>query len=352
MFLDLFVILFQPVKSQNAIRLWHGANDRILCRKKSALGEPSQTGRRIDKDNIVIDSFQGASESFMAIQIVHNGRGRLYAVEVHIGSNKIEPCDRCSLHHIEGAGFPLQHFHHRQMLVVTKTETGGQISLRIEVDEKYPFPMLLCKECSDMKHGGSFSRSPFKTARSDHIHSFILPYFPVFLRLKKKPKQYTLGSVHIDIVVLHYKNRDDTLCCLQSLFANTYRDFTVHLVNNGTTDTFPEMPRVIYYLLPVNLGFAGGNNHVLRLLQEGATSFLLLNNDTWVPPDYLEKLALWATNHPGIIGSKIVLYDDPHTLDHYGGIWDSERLTFDLIGYRQSSHETALPLDRLDYVTG
>ena len=158
--------------------------------------------------------------------------------------------------------------------------------------------------------------------------------------------------MHIDIVVLHYKNRDDTLCCLQSLFANTYRDFTVHLVNNGTTDTFPEMPRVIYYLLPVNLGFAGGNNHVLRLLQEGATSFLLLNNDTWVPPDYLEKLALWATNHPGIIGSKIVLYDDPHTLDHYGGIWDSERLTFDLIGYRQSSHETALPLDRLDYVTG
>ncbi|MEZ4713192.1 MAG: glycosyltransferase family 2 protein [Caldilineaceae bacterium] len=66
---------------------------------------------------------------------------------------------------------------------------------------------------------------------------------------------------------------------------------------------------------PRNLGFAGGNNLAIQhALQSGADWLLLINNDTYVAPDFFEQLAAAHAAHPEwLIMAPLILYD-PHVV--------------------------------------
>ena len=71
-----------------------------------------------------------------------------------------------------------------------------------------------------------------------------------------------------------------------------------------------------------NLGFAGGNNVGIRyVLAKGDFEYIwLLNNDTVIRKDSLIKLVEFAEkNNIGISGSVLMYYDDPDTVQAYGG---------------------------------
>lgn len=120
---------------------------------------------------------------------------------------------------------------------------------------------------------------------------------------KKLPKVY--------ILLVNYNNHQDTIECLESIKASTYRNIHIILVDNcSTNDSMQhlanyketEWPAENLTIIPTkyNKGFAGGNNVGLDYFLEKADSdfILLLNNDTTVTPNFLSPIIEEATSNP------------------------------------------------------
>lgn len=132
------------------------------------------------------------------------------------------------------------------------------------------------------------------------------------------------------IIVLNWNGWQDTAACIESCRRLTYPGARIIVVDNGSTDGSETILRERFPNVEViqaggNLGFAGGNNvGIRRALTEGADYVWLLNNDTVVEPAALSELVRVAESDDriGIVGSKIVYYDDPHLLWYAGATLD------------------------------
>ena len=133
------------------------------------------------------------------------------------------------------------------------------------------------------------------------------------------------------IIILNWNGADDTLACLDSL-RKAEGDFRVYVVDNGSTDD--SLQRIGAWLdahegldaqlvpLDRNYGFARGNNMGLEVARENAPdSYLLLNNDTEVRPDFLTRLNAFSTKHPEyrVLTPKINFYYDKQKIWNCGG---------------------------------
>lgn len=126
------------------------------------------------------------------------------------------------------------------------------------------------------------------------------------------------------IIILNWNGYGDTIECLESLYRMS-SDFFVIVVDNGSTDgsmheisrflsgsginsrtlsrgcrlgRAPENRECIVYDAGENMGFARGNNEGLRLLAGVMPDYmLLLNNDTIVEPDFLDRLTAFAAHN-------------------------------------------------------
>ncbi len=109
------------------------------------------------------------------------------------------------------------------------------------------------------------------------------------------------------IIILNWNGAKDTLPCLDSL-TKVRGDFRVYVVDNGSTDNSLELitqwageyKNFDMRIIPLgkNYGFAKGNNKGIAVAkQDNPDSFLLLNNDTEVTPDFLDKLQVFASSH-------------------------------------------------------
>ncbi len=165
----------------------------------------------------------------------------------------------------------------------------------------------------------------------------------------------------IAVIVLNWNGLQDTHACLESLEKLTYPNFETIVVDNGSTDgSVPilkeRFPEVLYMETGENLGFAGGNNVGMRLgLKRGAELLFLLNNDTVVSSDILERFVETYRSHPqaGILGAKIYLFEERDTLDHIGGRWNPKVGMFDFIGQRQKEDGVQWQRpEEIDYVCG
>lgn len=128
----------------------------------------------------------------------------------------------------------------------------------------------------------------------------------------------------VSIIILNWNGRQYLDDCLTSLEKQTYRDFEVILLDNGSTDGSPEFIKKCYNwvkLLTVheNLGFAGG--HGVALAHVSGEFIVTLNNDTRAEPGWLEELVFVADSHPnsGMVASRTCVYDDSELIDTLGG---------------------------------
>ena len=133
------------------------------------------------------------------------------------------------------------------------------------------------------------------------------------------------------IIILNWNGADDTLACLNSL-ANADGDFVVYVVDNGSADNsvariqswIDECRDVDVRLIPLdrNYGFAMGNNKGLEIAAGmSPDSYLLLNNDTEVLPDFLVRLQEFSARHPRyrVLTPKINYYYDKQKIWNCGG---------------------------------
>lgn len=105
----------------------------------------------------------------------------------------------------------------------------------------------------------------------------------------------------IAIILVDWNGVEVTRECLRSLsYLNKSDLYSVQiiLVDNGSnipikSILIDEFPRVSYFRSEFNLGFAGGNNiGIKHSIYNNCDYSVLLNNDTTVHPEFLEKLFL------------------------------------------------------------
>ena len=127
----------------------------------------------------------------------------------------------------------------------------------------------------------------------------------------------------IDIVIPNWNGRRMLEVCLPSIYSQNYEDFTVIVVDNGSTDGSVEYlrsnyPQVTVVELHDNLGFSAAVN---RGIQAGSRRWvLLLNNDIEMAPNCLSHLALQAGREPQIkmFALKMLSYHNRTVLDGAG----------------------------------
>ncbi len=164
------------------------------------------------------------------------------------------------------------------------------------------------------------------------------------------------------IVILNWNGADDTLECLDSLVALTYPNFNVVVVDNGSTDDSVSKLRAYSSRYPIvlletgcNLGYAGGNNVGTRhALECGADFVLVLNNDTTVAPDLLEKLMDAARRNPdaGVFSARMLYFDNPEKVWFDGARWNASALQMEWPGQGASEIELGTIDHDTDYACG
>lgn len=145
--------------------------------------------------------------------------------------------------------------------------------------------------------------------------------------------------VHIQplvyIVVINYNNFEDTIECIKSLNSIYYKNKKILIVdnyskNNSVKELKAHIPSCDILQLNENLGFAGGNNvGIKKALELGADYVLLINNDTTVNKDFLDKMVevFYKYEDVGIVGGKILNYYNKNLISHAGGNIDLFKYT-------------------------
>jgi GT2 family glycosyltransferase len=138
----------------------------------------------------------------------------------------------------------------------------------------------------------------------------------------------------IYIILLHWKDYDDTKACLVSFKNLTYPSYKVIVVDNFSKDGSieklqEEFNDVIYVFNQSNLGFSCGCNAGLRRAYDlGAEYFLLLNNDIVVEPGFLEPAMKELRKNPiaGAVTGKIMYKEPSNVFWQAGGHVDPLRV--------------------------
>ncbi len=128
---------------------------------------------------------------------------------------------------------------------------------------------------------------------------------------------------HVSVVIVNWNGCHLLEECFQALAAQTYRDFEVIVVDNGSRDGSVEWlvahaPEVKLICNQANLGFAAANNQGMRLAR--ASLIAVLNNDAAPEPDWLQMLVQAAEREPGagMFASQILLREPASTVDSLG----------------------------------
>jgi GT2 family glycosyltransferase len=124
---------------------------------------------------------------------------------------------------------------------------------------------------------------------------------------------------------------------------------------DGTTASVrASFPNVQVLENETNNGFAGGNNlGIEQALAEGAQYVFLLNNDTTVAPDLIERLVVRAESDAqiGIVGALMLYHGEPEVVWSAGGSLGEDGGATML---RQGERADAIPTEpfEVDYVVG
>lgn len=129
----------------------------------------------------------------------------------------------------------------------------------------------------------------------------------------------------VSIIVVNWNGKQLLSGCLQSLRRQTYTDFEIIVVDNGSTDgSLDYLTKIFHDVLPIalskNRGFTGGNNEGFR--QSSGAYIVLLNNDATLKEDWLESMVSVMESDPGLgsCASKIII-EGTELLDSAGDLF-------------------------------
>ncbi len=133
----------------------------------------------------------------------------------------------------------------------------------------------------------------------------------------------------LPIIVVNWNGLSDTVECIDSLLESDYKDISIFLVDNDSSDgegvtlqsKYKNHPKVTVILNKTNLGFGGAHNQVLdNYLQDISYNYLcLINNDAIVTKNSLSKAVDFAViENVDVLSMKMVDYTHRHKMDNAG----------------------------------
>ena len=139
------------------------------------------------------------------------------------------------------------------------------------------------------------------------------------------------------IVVLNWNGIDDTEKCVDSLLLQTYENFQILIVDNGSRDDSVERlqkligansKKISLITNPKNLGFAGGvNTGITYALKNNFDAVALFNNDAIANKNWLKNLEKNLSEKTSIV-TGLLLHADGETIDSTGDFYSSWGIGF------------------------
>ena len=136
----------------------------------------------------------------------------------------------------------------------------------------------------------------------------------------------------VTVVIPNYNGEKFMKDCLDSLLAQRSAeddgpDFDIIIVDNGSTDASPEIikgfmsPRLRLIRLDKNYGFSRAVNEGIKASE--SEYVILLNNDTVVMPDFVDKLvkAIEADDKIFSVNARMLKMSEPEKLDSAGDLY-------------------------------
>lgn len=147
-----------------------------------------------------------------------------------------------------------------------------------------------------------------------------------------------MKSCSVAVIILNWNGLNDTIECIESLQKASYQDLTIYVVDNASGNREAEIliqkyPAIKIIAETQNLGFCEGNNVGIRdAMEDGAEYVMLLNNDTLVPVDAIEKLVDEFRRIPDAGAISPVILEHPATDKVWfaQAKWDTSRAQFNL----------------------
>jgi GT2 family glycosyltransferase len=133
----------------------------------------------------------------------------------------------------------------------------------------------------------------------------------------------------VAVIILNWNGIEDTFSCLESVNKQTYNDFKIIVVDNGSTNksvdalhSLPKKDNVTILYNEKNLGFAGGvNTGITWAIENNITHVALLNNDAIVEKDWLKNLTQRIDDKEIGISTSLILHEDGKTIDSTGDFY-------------------------------
>jgi GT2 family glycosyltransferase len=127
----------------------------------------------------------------------------------------------------------------------------------------------------------------------------------------------------VSVIVLNWNGKDHIDECLDTLFKQTYKNYEVIVVDNGSTDGSNDTIKNKFKKAKLiqnkkNAGFCKANNQGIRISK--GKYIITLNNDTKIDKDWLKELVEVAETHPeaGMLSCKMLFYDKPDHINSRG----------------------------------
>lgn len=131
----------------------------------------------------------------------------------------------------------------------------------------------------------------------------------------------------IGIILLNYCNYELTVDCIESIKKSTQKNIKIYVIDNASPDQsgskLKKIKNICFIQSDMNLGFAGGNNiGIKKALDDGCEYVMLLNNDTVISNDMIEKLVK-KVSHNTVTVPKMYYFDVNGEKDviWYAGGW-------------------------------
>ncbi len=152
------------------------------------------------------------------------------------------------------------------------------------------------------------------------------------------------------VIIPSWNGRHLLIDCLNSLGIQTDPEFSICVVDNGSSDGTvdwlrTEHPTVDVIVLSTNEGFSRAVNEGIRHVSDDV--IVLLNNDTIVRQDWIEQCKKAVFEYPQymIFSSKVLIQNSGGKLDTAG-----DGFTIAGFGYKRGWHEAAESYDRVEEV--
>ncbi len=130
-------------------------------------------------------------------------------------------------------------------------------------------------------------------------------------------------KIKVSVIIPNWNGNELLKDCLRSLVGQSFKDFEIILVDNGSTDdsvSFIEnfFPDIKIVKLEKNFGFAKAINEGVKA--SAGKYVIFLNNDTQADKDFVKHLILCADSHPEVISvnSKLLNFYDRKIIDGVG----------------------------------